>query len=56
MYNLYVEQGDDIWKSFKRPKEKQKWYYTEMYKAVIENTNEDNILFDRLKQILEQLF
>lgn len=56
MYNLYVEQGDDIWKSFKRPKEKQKWYYTEMYKAVIENTNEDNILFDRLKKILEKLF
>ena len=24
MYNLYVEQGDDIWKSFKRHKEKQK--------------------------------
>ena len=56
MYNLYVEQGDDIWKSFKRPKEKQKWYYTEMYKAVIENTIEDNNLFKRYKEVLEKLF
>lgn len=56
MYNLYEEIGDEIWNSFKRPKEKQKWYYTEMYKAVIENTTEENILFDRYKKILEKLF
>ena len=56
MYNLYEEIGDELWKSFKRPKDKQKWYYTEMYKAVIENTTEDNILFERYKKILEKLF
>ena len=56
MYNLYEEIGEEIWNSFKRPKEKQKWYYTEMYKAVIENTTEKNILFDRYKKILEKLF
>ena len=56
MYNLYEEIGDEIWNSFKRPKDKQKWYYTEMYKAVIENTTEDNILFERYKNILEKLF
>lgn len=56
MYNLYGEIGEEIWNSFKRPKEKQKWYYTEMYNAVIQNTNEKNILFDRYKKILEKLF
>ena len=56
MYNLYEEIGDEIWNSFKRPKDKQKWYYTEMYKAVIENTTKDNILFKRYKNILEKLF
>ena len=38
MYNLYEEIGDEIWNSFKRSKDKQKWYYTEMYNAVIQNT------------------
>lgn len=56
MYNIYEEIGDEIWNSFKRPKDKQKWYYIEMYKAVIENTTEDNILFERYKRILEKLF
>lgn len=56
MYNLYEEIGDEIWNSFKRPKDKQKWYYTGMYKAVIENTTEDNILFERYKNILDKLF
>jgi len=56
MYNLYEEIGEEIWSSFKRPKEEQKWYYTEMYKAVIENTNEKNPLFDRCDKILKLLF
>lgn len=56
MYNLYEEIGNEIWSSFKRPKEEQKWYYTEMYKAVIENTNEKNPLFDRCDKILKLLF
>ena len=56
MYNLYEEIGEEIWKSFNRPKEKQKWYYTEMYKAVIENTKETNSLFERYKKVLELLF
>ena len=56
MYNLYQEIGDEIWNSFKRPKEEQKWYYTEMYKAVIENTNEKNPLFERCENIIKLLF
>ena len=56
MYNLYLEIGEEIWKSFNKPKEEQKWYYTEMYNAVIENATEDNELFKRYKNILERLF
>ena len=56
MYNLYEEIGEELWNSFNKPKEKQKWYYTEMYKAVIENTTEDNNLFKRYKEVLEKLF
>ena len=56
MYNLYEEIGEELWNSFNKPKEKQKWYYTEMYKAIIENTTEDNNLFKRYKEVLEKLF
>lgn len=55
LYDLYKEKGDIVWKSFNKPYEKQKWYYTEMYKAVVNNT-ENNKLFDRYKEILEKLF
>lgn len=56
MYALYEEQSEDIWKNFKKPKEEQKWYYTEMYNAVIMNTNENNELFKRYNKILKKLF
>ena len=56
LYNLYKEQGEKIWENFNKPKEEQKWYYTNMYKAVLMNTNEREILFERYKKILEKLF
>ncbi len=56
LYNLYKEQGESVWKNFNKPKEEQKWYYTNMYKAVLMNTNEEEILFERYKKILEKLF
>lgn len=55
LYDLYEQKGNDVWKYFNRPYEKQKWYYTEMYKAVI-NGVDDNKLFQRYKKILEKLF
>lgn len=49
LYNLYQEEGEEVWKSFNKPKEEQKWYYTNMYQAVLMNTTEENMLFDRNK-------
>lgn len=56
LYALYMEQGENVWDSFNKPKEEQKWYYTNMYEAVIMNTKESNLLFDRYKRILKKLF
>ena len=56
LYALYEEQGEDIWKSFNKPKEEQKWYYTSMYEAVMENVQEENPLFNRYKEILDKIF
>ena len=56
LYALYMEQVESVWDSFNKPKEEQKWYYTNMYEAVIMHTKESNLLFDRYKKILEKLF
>ena len=44
LYDLIEEKGEEVWKSFNKPYTEQKWYYTEMYNAVIENV-EYNDLF-----------
>lgn len=56
LYELYIEQGETVWNSFKKPKEEQKWYYTNMYDAVLANTDQQNPLFERYQKILEELF
>lgn len=56
LYNLYQEEGKEVWKSFNKPKEEQKWYYTNMFQAVLMNTTEENMLFDRYKRILNKVF
>ena len=55
MYSLYQDMGEKIWESFNKPKEEQKWYYTQMYNAVIYNT-EENELFKRYEKILKKIF
>lgn len=56
LYNLYQEEGEEVWKSFNKPKEEQKWYYTNMFQAILMNTTEENMLFDRYKRILNKVF
>ena len=56
LYALYKEEGEKVWESFNKPKEEQKWYYTNMYDAVLMNTTEENKLFERYKKILDKLF
>ena len=55
LYDLLVEKGDEVWKSFNKPYSEQKWYYTEMYKATVENI-EKNELTKRYKRILDKVF
>lgn len=56
LYALYKEEGEAVWDAFNQPKEEEKWYYTNMYKAVIENTQGENLLFNRYKEILNKIF
>lgn len=56
LYALYKEEGENVWNSFNKPKEEQKWYYTNMYDAVIMNTDNNSDLFYRYKKVLDKLF
>ena len=55
LYSLYQDIGNKIWENFNKPRDEQKWYYTQMYDAVIYNT-EENELFRRYEKILKQIF
>lgn len=55
LYDLYLEKGEEIWKSFNRPKEKQEWYYKNMYNAVVKNSKY-NDFYQRYSNILEKLW
>ena len=55
LYDLIEEKGEKVWKSFNKPYTEQKWYYTEMYNAVIENV-EYNDFFKRYKNVLDKVF
>lgn len=55
LLDLRKKKGKEIWNVFNKPYEKQKWYYTEMYNAVIMGIDE-NYLTNRYKKVLEQLF
>lgn len=55
LYDLLEEKGEDVWKSFNKPYQEQRWYYTEMYKAVIQNVEYNNF-FKRYETILYKIF
>lgn len=55
LYEVWLEQGENVWNSFNSGKEEQKWYYTEMYKAVL-NGIDTNDLIKRYETILNKLF
>lgn len=50
------EKGEDVWDAFKRGREKQKWYHTNMYKSVIANTEQEEELFERYRRLIEDIF
>ncbi len=54
----YKEHGEQFWNRFQRGKEKQKWYYSEMAKALEKNT-EDKIvkeMVNKMKNLLKEIF
>ena len=56
LYLKFEKNGQRDFSSFKRGEEKQKWYYTNIYKSLIFNENKDLPIFKRLKAALELVF
>ena len=52
--DLYGEEKS--WSSLKRPKDVQKWYYTNVYESCIHGVDKSHPIFVRYKQILNHLF
>jgi (p)ppGpp synthase/HD superfamily hydrolase len=50
--------GDEIWKSFKRGKEQQRWYFTGVYENSVANLEAHEIpdLFKEYKNLLDAFF
>ena len=48
--------GVKDYSDFKRGEEKQKWYYTNVYKSLIYGEDLNNPLFDRFKNIINNVF
>ncbi len=51
---LYGEEKE--FSSLKRGKDKQKWYYTNVYKSCVNGVDENNPIFKRYKEVLEKVF
>jgi hypothetical protein len=50
------KDGEKVWKAFKRGRDKQKWYHTNMYESVVANTKGENELFERYRGLVEEIF
>jgi (p)ppGpp synthase/HD superfamily hydrolase len=50
--------GEQVWDSFKRGKDQQKWYYTNIYSSLIEGVEKSKQpkLFSVYKELLDELF
>lgn len=56
-YESIQKYGEEAaWKVLKRPKDKQKWYYTSVYTSCIEGVDENHPIFKRYKEILDKVF
>ena len=49
-------KGEKDFSAFKRGYEKQKWYYTEVYKSLISNEDKNYSMFTRLKLLIDDDF
>ncbi len=53
---IFEIKGEKDFSAFKRGFDKQKWYYTEVYKSLIYNEDENIPMFVRLKLLIEDIF
>jgi len=62
--NLYMikedldKEGEKLWNRFRRSKEKQKWYYSNMAKSLKSNTTDKIILemAEEMKELIDKIF
>lgn len=52
----FEKNGKRDFSAFKRGEDKQKWYYTNVYKSLINNEDENLPIFKRLKNVLDIVF
>ena len=53
---IFEIKGEKNFSAFKRGYEKQKWYYTEVYNSLKYNIDENNIMLNRLKLLIDDIF
>lgn len=53
---IFEIKGEKNFSAFKRGYEKQKWYYTEVYNSLKYNIDENNIMLNRLKMLIDDIF
>lgn len=53
---IFEIKGEKDFSAFKRGFDKQKWYYTEVYKSLIYNEDENIPMFVRLKLLIEDVY
>lgn len=56
LYECLQKYGEKAWNSFKRGKEKQKWYYENVYESLIYNQDQNHPLFKRYRELLNKIF
>ena len=57
LYECIKKYGEEnSWSKFKRNKDLQKWYYTNVYESCITGVDKDHPIFNRYKNIIEELF
>lgn len=53
---LSIKKGEDAFSSFKRGRDKQKWYYESIYESLIYNEDSNHPMFVRLKELINKIF
>ena len=57
--SIYIDiqkEGEEVWKKFKRGGEEQKWYHSNVYESLIMNSDSNNPLFKRYRELIRKVF